>query len=210
MALTPTQEAQVLQLIAQEAALLSLAGNEPTITSKLGATKVNLSQLTPANVSADADLFLTRQGSLDKSISALILRAYNWASPVFTGTPPSSASVATLGSQLPQFGQLTPMASFTRVTGTNTTATANVSFLVPSKGILLAWGNRNMSTADASGNDMVLTLQGVAVANDNTKESASFVGKSIMTGPGTAAASCAGVGINAFSVSCMLLFIPTA
>lgn len=73
--LTPTQEAQVLELINQQAALLSLAGNEATITSKLAATKVNLGQLTPATTIADADLLLVRQGVTDKSTSVSILKS---------------------------------------------------------------------------------------------------------------------------------------
>jgi len=62
MALTPTEEALVRQLLDEQAALLSLAGNEATITSKLGATKVTLSDLTAASSVADADLMLLRQG----------------------------------------------------------------------------------------------------------------------------------------------------
>lgn len=68
MSLTPTEESQTRALIAQEAALLSLAGNEPTITSKLGAQKVNLSQLQAASSLNDSDLLLVRQGTTDKSV----------------------------------------------------------------------------------------------------------------------------------------------
>lgn len=76
MALTPTEESQTRALLAQEAALLSLAGNEPTITSKLGAQKVNLSQLPAASTIADADLLLVRQGTTDKSMPASIIKGY--------------------------------------------------------------------------------------------------------------------------------------
>lgn len=76
MALTAVEEAQTRELIAQEAAILSLAASEPTIISKLGATKVNLSQLTTAASAADADLLLIRQGSTDKSIAGSALKAY--------------------------------------------------------------------------------------------------------------------------------------
>ena len=76
MALTATEEAQARQLIAQQAALLSLAGNESTITSKLGATKVTLSDLIAVNAVADADLLLMRQGVNDKSVTADKLAEY--------------------------------------------------------------------------------------------------------------------------------------
>lgn len=76
MALTPTEEAQTRLLIAQEAQLLSLAGNEPTIISKLGATKVSLSDLTAAGSITDTDLFLVRQGVTDKKATAATMGAY--------------------------------------------------------------------------------------------------------------------------------------
>ena len=74
MALTPTEEALVRQLLDQQAAILSLAGNEATITSKLGATKVTLSDLLAASAVGNTDLFLTRQGTTDKSVTALLLK----------------------------------------------------------------------------------------------------------------------------------------
>lgn len=74
MALTPTEEALVRQLLDQQAAILSLAGNEATITSKLGATKVTLSDLLAASAVGDTDLFLTRQGTTDKSVTGAVLR----------------------------------------------------------------------------------------------------------------------------------------
>lgn len=74
MALTPAQEAQVLDLIAQQSALLSLAGVEATILSKLGATKVTLSDLPTASVIDDADLLLLRQGVTDKSVTGLTFK----------------------------------------------------------------------------------------------------------------------------------------
>lgn len=76
MALSAAEEAQARELIAQQAALLSLAGNEATITSKLGATKVNVGQLPVASALADADLLLTRQGTNDKSLTAALLAQY--------------------------------------------------------------------------------------------------------------------------------------
>ena len=76
MSLTPTEEALVRQLLDQQAAILSLAGNEATITSKLGATKVTLADLVAASSVADADLLLTRQGTNDKSLTAALLAQY--------------------------------------------------------------------------------------------------------------------------------------
>ena len=76
MALSAAEEAQTRELLAQEAAILSLASNEPTIISKLAATKVNLSQLPSASSVADADLLLLRQGSTDKSVAGSIVKAY--------------------------------------------------------------------------------------------------------------------------------------
>lgn len=75
MALTPTQEAQVLALVAQEAALLSLASEEPAIISNLGATDVSLSDLSAASSLGDTDLLLVRQGSTDKSIAGNIVKS---------------------------------------------------------------------------------------------------------------------------------------
>lgn len=93
MALTPTEEAQTRQLIAQEAPLLSLASNEPTITSKLGATKVNLSQLPAASTIADADILLIRQGTVDKSVAASVFKTY--ASPAASETVVGVVRLAT-------------------------------------------------------------------------------------------------------------------
>jgi len=74
MALTPTEEELVRNLLDQQAAILSLARNEATITSKLGATKATLSDLNAASAVGDTDLFLTRQGTTDKSVTAQVLR----------------------------------------------------------------------------------------------------------------------------------------
>lgn len=76
MALSAAEEAQTRELLAQQAAILSLADSEATIISKLGATKVNLSQLPAATSVADADLLLLRQGTTDKSVAGSIVKAY--------------------------------------------------------------------------------------------------------------------------------------
>jgi soluble cytochrome b562 len=69
MALTSTEEALVRQLLAQQAAILSLAGNEATIMSKLSAMKVTLSDLVSATSTNFTDLFLVRQGTNEKSLT---------------------------------------------------------------------------------------------------------------------------------------------
>lgn len=76
MALTSTEEARLRALIAQQAALLSLAGNEATITSKLSATKVNLSGIAAASSLVDTDITLVRQGAADKSSSLTVLKTW--------------------------------------------------------------------------------------------------------------------------------------
>lgn len=79
MALTPTQEAQVIELINQQAALLSLASNETTIISNLGASDVSLSDLATASSLSGADLLLVRQGTEDKAAPASVLASYSQA-----------------------------------------------------------------------------------------------------------------------------------
>lgn len=76
MAFTPTEEALVRALLDKQAAILSLAGKEATITSKLGATKVTLSDLVAASSVGDTNLILTRQGATDKSLTPLLLKTY--------------------------------------------------------------------------------------------------------------------------------------
>ena len=80
MALTSTEEALVRQLIDQQAAILSLAGSESTIISKLGATKVTIADLTSASVIGDADLFLIRQGTTEKNVAGAVVKALASAS----------------------------------------------------------------------------------------------------------------------------------
>ena len=76
MSLTATEEALVRQLLDQQAAILSLAGNESTITSKLGATKVTLADLVAASTLNGTDLLLTRQGTEDKSLTLALLSSF--------------------------------------------------------------------------------------------------------------------------------------
>lgn len=76
MALTAAEEALVRELIAENPELLSLAANEATIISKLGATKKNLSELAAALSLNDTDLAFVRQGTSDKSVAVSVLKAY--------------------------------------------------------------------------------------------------------------------------------------
>lgn len=75
MALTAAEEAQTRELLAQQAAILSLADSEAAIISNLGATDVSLSDLTAATVIGDSDLLLIRQGVTDKSVAGSIVKA---------------------------------------------------------------------------------------------------------------------------------------
>lgn len=88
MSLTATEEALLRELIDQQAALLSLAGSESTIISKLGATKVNLSELHAASSLDDADILLVRQGTSDKSVTADVIKTFS---------APADASTTTKG-----------------------------------------------------------------------------------------------------------------
>lgn len=87
MSLTATEEALLRELIDQQAALLSLAGSESTIISKLGATKVNLSELPAASSLDDADILLVRQGTSDKSVTADLIKTFSAPSSASTTTP---------------------------------------------------------------------------------------------------------------------------
>jgi hypothetical protein len=111
MALTSAEEALVRELLAQQAALIALASNEATITSKLGAEKATLSDLAAASSVADSDLLLIRQGATDKSVTALTLGA------PFRGDDGLEALVG-----------LTPAADrFPYFTGTNSSALATIT-----------------------------------------------------------------------------------
>lgn len=75
MALTAAEEAQTRELLAQQAAILALAAEEPSIISSLGATDVSLSDLTAASSLGDSDLLLVRQGVTDKSIAGSVVKS---------------------------------------------------------------------------------------------------------------------------------------
>ena len=133
MALTASEEALVRQLLDQQAAILSLAGNEATITSKLGATKVTLADLVVASGVADADLLLIRQGTTDKSVTPLLLKSYaqdGMATQKGVQAGDYNTSVAT-GTADAITGDYTPnilaledgLTLFVRATAANTTTT---------------------------------------------------------------------------------------
>ena len=96
MALTTTEEAQTRALISQNAALLSLAASEPTIISKLAATKVSLADLTAATSLNDTDLLLIRQGTTEKSVTRSVLTANASASETVKGIVELATSAETV------------------------------------------------------------------------------------------------------------------
>lgn len=91
MALTAAEEAQTRELLAQQAAILALAAEEPAIISSLGATDASLSDLAAATVLNDTDLLLVRQGTTDKSISGALAKAQ----PDATTTTKGAIEIAT-------------------------------------------------------------------------------------------------------------------
>ncbi len=94
MALTTTEEALVRQLLEQQAAILSLAGSESTIISKLGANKVTIADLPNAATIADADLFLLRQGTQEKNVTGAVVKAL--ASAAVAGATDTVAGIVEL------------------------------------------------------------------------------------------------------------------
>lgn len=131
MSLTTTEEALVRELLAQQAAILSLAENEATIQSKLGATKVTLSDLTSATALADTDLLLVRQGTSDKRTTGALLKTF--FAEAFTG---SNVSLSANGHQkLPsgliiQWGSIGPSANLTLQSITFPISFPNVGLMV--------------------------------------------------------------------------------
>ena len=98
MAFTPTEEALLKQLAAQNAPLLNLASAETTIISKLGATKVTLSDLDAVTAPADADIMLARQGTDDKGLALSLLKEYSQGGAVLTTGDQTVAGVKTFSS----------------------------------------------------------------------------------------------------------------
>jgi len=149
MALTAQEEALVRLLLEQQAAILSLANNESTITSKLGATKVTLSDLTAATAVADADLYLTRQGVTDKSITSLKIAEY--MADKLEETPPqfdNDTSLATTEFVQRALGSFSGFGSAITVNGSLTAEDAGVIRSIEGVGLTIALPN---STTVASG-----------------------------------------------------------
>lgn len=173
MALTTTEEALVRQLLNQQAAILSLAGKESTITSKLGATKVTLANLVAASSVADADLLLTRQGTTDKSVRADILAAYMGAelgasfapiaSPALTGTPTVPTATA----------------------GTNTTQIASTAFVQSAVGVAISAG-AVLGFAMAAAPTGWLKCNGAAVSRTTYAKLFAAIGTTFGAGNGSA------------------------
>lgn len=146
MAFTPTEEAQVRLLLDQQAAILSLAGNEATITSKLGATKVTLSDLAVASSANASDLMLTRQGVTDKSITPLVLANYiNGA--IGSAYLPKAGGTATGAIDLSAGGTSTTAALYDSSTKIATTAFTQRALGNHSK-LTLDTTSRTLTTAD--------------------------------------------------------------
>ena len=128
MALSPSEEALVRGLIAQNAALLSLASSEPTILSKLGATKATLSNLPVASSLSDTDLFLVRQGTTDRSaprslVAGGFAKVNGSASQVFNVAAGTSATQAVRFDQVLGLGQTWQDVTGSRSFGTTYTNT---------------------------------------------------------------------------------------
>lgn len=70
MALTQTEEELLREFLEKRTALLSLASNEPTISSKLGGTIKTLDELDAVSDITDSDLMFFRQGIADRKSTA--------------------------------------------------------------------------------------------------------------------------------------------
>lgn len=172
MALSPTEESLVRQLIAQNPALLNLASSESTIISKLGATKVSLSDLSAATSLSDADLALVRQGLNDKSFAMSVLSDYvNGKLPAASEAVAGVVELATTAEAqalLNDANALTPKKLADAFKGANRSLSLNGYQKLPG-GLIIQWGTSN----NASVNPLTVTLpvafpnQGlVAVASD--------------------------------------------
>ena len=147
MAFTPTEEALLKQLAAQNASLLNLASAETTIISKLGATKVTLSDLDTVTTPADADLMLARQGTDDKSVALSLLKAYAQDGAVLTTGDQTVAGVKTFSSS-----PIVPTADATGEAvhfGQFLAALAESGYQKLPSGLIIQWGKVSMVVPDA-------------------------------------------------------------
>ena len=129
MALTAAEEAQTRELLAQQAAILSLADSEPAIISNLGATDVSLSDLTAATAINDTDLMLVRQGTTDKSVTPSVI-GFSTKTGVQQGaytvaTSAGTADAITIALSPAQIA-FSPGPTWWRATAANTTTTPTV------------------------------------------------------------------------------------
>lgn len=123
MALTGAEEALVRELIAQNAALLSLADNEATITSKLGATIAELSDLSATASVSGGDLMLIRQGTTDKSVTPAVLMGPQFQSDALDAIAP----LVPASGAVPYF------------TGASTAGLTTITALAVPAGAILLW-----------------------------------------------------------------------
>ena len=198
MAFTAQEEALVRQLLDQQAAILSLAGNESTITSKLGATKVTLSDLGSASSIANTDLLLTRQGTTDKNVRADTLATYMTSelggvfapinNPTFTGSPKAPTATQFDNSTIlasTEFVQrsLGSFSSERIVTGTETLTASDVGRLIVGTSASISTQTLPLSSDVPLGGTIALFNSGAGIITitrqgsdvfDNTNGATSF------------------------------------
>ncbi len=115
---------------------------------------------------------------------------------------------AAASNQAVALGQISaPMHATAYGVGTNTTVTVNVSFTVPSAGILFAVGSINKASQGASSNNTSLSINGTAVDSDNTELSITNMG-AVACSAGPASASYTVAAVTSFTTRVMLIFIP--
>jgi len=140
MALSSTEEAQLRALIAQQAAILSLASSESTIISKLAATKVSLADLTAATSLSGADLFLVRQGTTEKSAALSVL------TPDATLTAKGLVELATAAETVAGVDAVRAVTPSGLMSGFVSSLTASGYQKLPS-GLIIQWGRASVNAS---------------------------------------------------------------